>query len=201
MPSQALAVSFTFWTMAFWYVSLVGSPQGAPLSRRTWGAVAVVAVTFALGTGYLAATSLRVPARAQRAGFPYMYGFYYPEPDGAGGEYRWARQRATAVVDAPARVLALSVWVNHRDIATNPVDVKAWCDGTLVLQTALRDTSPVTKYVRLPENEKRVIVDTWVNRVVHPRDLGVDDSRDLGLMVRWSFVDRVPDGVAAIDLR
>jgi hypothetical protein len=201
LPAQTVAVSFTFWTLAFWYASLAGSPPSAPMSRRAWMSVAAIALIFAAGTTISAVGDLRVPVRAQRVGWPFIYGFYYPEPDGEGGEYRWARQRATAVVDAPSRVLALSVWVNHRDIETRPVDVKAWCDGTLVLQSTLNRTSRITKYVSLPPGEKRVVVDTWVSRVVHPKDLGVEDSRELGLMVKWAFVDRVPDGETATELR
>jgi hypothetical protein len=198
VPAQPLAVSFTFWTAAFWYVSLAGAPPRAPLSREMWGGILAVALLFGVGTLAFARTTLRVPARAQRVGFPYSYGFYYPEPDGEGGEYRWTKQRASMVVAAPAHVVALSVWVNHRDVETNPVDVKAWCDGVLVLNTKLTHTSPVTIFVELPAAESRMIVDTWVNRVVRPRDFGVDDSRELGLMVRWSFLDRVPDGLAAV---
>jgi len=201
IPSQPLAVSFTFWTMAFWYVSLAGAPRSAPLSREVWGGVLAIALVFAVGTIAFARTTLRVPARAQRVGFPYSYGFYYPEPDGAGGEYRWARQRASMVVGASKHVVALTVSVNHRDIETRPVHVKVWCDGVLALNTRLANTSPATIFVELPSSASRFIVDTWVDRVVRPRDLGVDDSRELGLMVRWDFQDRVPDGLTSIRLR
>ncbi len=201
MPSQAVAVSFTVWTAAFWYISIVGAPPSLPLKRSAWAVVVVIALIFSAGTIAFARTSLRVASRAQRVGFPYSYGFYYPEPDGQGGEYRWARQRASTVVEANGPVVALSMWVNHRDIATNPVDAKLWCDNALVLGTRLATGDPVTAYVQLPAGERRTIVDSWVSRVVHPKDLGVDDNRELGLMVRWSFVDSVPAGLTAIDLR
>ena len=32
MPAQGLAVSLTFWTMAFWCVALAGAPPAAPLA-------------------------------------------------------------------------------------------------------------------------------------------------------------------------
>lgn len=194
MPAQALAVSMTFWTIAFWYVALVGPPVSAPVSRRAWAAVALVTAVFAIGTAYMAATTLRVAARSQRAGFPFTYGFYYPEPDDGDGEYRWARQRASMVIDAKGPIMALSVWVNHRDIATSPVDVRAWVDGRRVLAMTLTNLQRKTVYVALPDGERRSIVDTWVSRVVHPREVGVDDSRELGLMVKWTFLDRAPEG-------
>ena len=33
------------------------------------------------------------------------------------------------------------------------------------------------------------MLETWVSRVVHPRDFGVADDRELGLFVHWDFVD------------
>jgi hypothetical protein len=201
MPAQALAVSITFWTMAFWYVALVGPPPAAPLPVRARSAVAIVATLFALGTAYLAATSLRIPARSQRAGFPFSYGFYYPEPDDGDGEYRWARRRASAVVNATGPVMALSVWVNHRDVAEKPVDVRAWVDGRRVLSTTLRSLERVTAYVALPSGERRSIIDTRVNRAVTPAAFGVSDPRELGLMVKWTFLDRAPEGARVETIR
>jgi len=60
----------------------------------------------------------------------------------------------------------------------------------------LRSTDPVIEFVRLPEGVSRVVLETWVSRVVRPRDFGLDDPRTLGLMVAWAFVD-APSRVAA----
>jgi hypothetical protein len=198
MPGQDLSVSITFWTLAFWYVSLVGVPQARspggvapPAARgawRSWAVIGAIVVAHAVGTARLAATSLRVPVRAQTAGWPYAYGFYWPEPDGSGGEYRWARRRAVAVINASGRWIALTVWVNHLDIATRPVDTKAWVDGHLVVDTRLETTAPVTKYWRIPDGEKWVRVETRVGRVIKPSDFGAPDDRELGLLVQWRFM-------------
>jgi hypothetical protein len=93
------------------------------------------------------------------------------------------------VIDAPKPGLTIRVWVNHRDISTNPVNVRVWQNGEPLIETQLTSTDPVTQSVRLPENEKRVLIDTWVSRVVHPADFGVADARELGLMVQWTFSD------------
>jgi hypothetical protein len=188
MPAQAVPVTITFWTAAFWLVEVVGVPRVTPLARRGWIAVTAGVLLFAAGSLQLAATQLRVPMRAQRSGASYAYGFSYPEPDGSGGEYRWARQRASMVIDAKTREMVISVSVNHHDVGTNPVDVKVWVDGDAVLRTTLRDTAAVTKHVTLPHGENRTVIDTWVSRVVRPADLGVADARELGLMVGWSFL-------------
>jgi hypothetical protein len=188
MPSQTVSVAITFWTAAFWYVSLVGVPETArTLSVRSWAAIVGLVAVFAVGTVQLARTSLRVPVRSMRFGWPYSYGFYFPEPDGSGGEQRWARQRAVAVVEATGPVMELTVGVNHYDIEASPVDAKVWRDGELVLEERLQSTTPVTRVVSVPAGHRHIVIDTWVSRVVRPKDLGVEDGRELGLQVRWTF--------------
>jgi hypothetical protein len=193
VPAQSLPVAITFWTFAFWYVSLVGAPPAEPIPPRRWAAVAIVALVFLAGTGYAATTSLRLAARAQRAGFTFKYGLYDPEPDREFGEVRWARQRSAIVIDARSRQMEVSVAVNHQDIQDHPVDAKVWIDGSLALDTRLTDTSWRTFPVRVPDGERRVILETWVSRVLNPFEFGVMDGRQLGLLVRWRFSD-VPAG-------
>jgi hypothetical protein len=192
VPAQSVAISITFWTMAYWFTDIVGRPAPWPLTWRTWATVSVIVLAFTIGTAYSAVTSLRPPMRAQRAGAPFSYGFYQPEPDGDGGEFRWARQRASIVLDAPHPLMTITVRVNHRDIASVPVDVKLWQDGQLVLDTTLNDDAPVTRSVRVSPTRGRVVLDSWVSRVVRPADLGAPDSRELGLMVNWSFSPALP---------
>jgi O-antigen ligase len=209
MPGQEIAVSMTFWTMAFWYVSLVGAPPPAPLRLPAWAAIAAVLVVYAAGTVRAAANELRVPVRAARGGWAYSYGFYPPEKGEGGGEYRWTRQRAVAVIDAPARWMALTIAVNHFKIAggssdsgvsrTAPiraVDVKVWRDRQLVVEKHLTSTAPVTEYVSVPDGEQRLLLETWVSRVIRPRDIGIEDDRELGLLVKWDFQDALPAGAS-----
>ena len=141
-------------------------------------------------------TQFRPPLRAIKADWRYSYGFYQPEPEAGGGEHRWAAQHAVDVFPTPKPWMALTVWVNHADIASKPVDVKVWRDRALVLQTRLTTTQPVTQYVRVPGHDTRVELETWVSRVLHPRDFGVADARDLGLLVKWTFVDAPPPGAS-----
>ena len=195
MPAQVLAVSITFWTMAFWYVLLAGTPKPAAasaVSPRAWALVTAVVITYAAGTADLAAGRLRVAARAQRAGWPFAYGFYYPEPDGNGGELRWARRRAAIVLDAKGPWMEIAVSVNHRDIASRPVSVKVWRDSEVALDTRLADTEWRTIRVRVPDGERRVLLETRVSRVVRPADSGAGDQRELGLLVKWKFLDAPP---------
>ena len=91
--------------------------RAAPLRLPAWAAIAAVLAIYAAGTVRAAANELRVPVRAARGGWAYSYGFYPPERGEDGGEYRWTRQRAVAVIDAPARWMALTISVNHFKIA------------------------------------------------------------------------------------
>lgn len=200
MPAQSPVVTLTFWTVAFWFVLLAGPPPSrqGKLSGRTWALIGSLILVFALGTAHLAATRLRVPVRAQSNGWSYAYGFYAPEPDGEGGEIRWAKQRAAIVLEATDRWLELSVGVNHLDVETRPVDVRVWLDGALAADLTLSSVDPVTRTFPVPAGEGRVLLETWVSRAVRPRELGVDDGRELGLRVKWGFLP-TPAGTGRAD--
>jgi hypothetical protein len=204
MPGQDAIVAITFWTMAFWYVRLVGVAPPTPLKPSSWAVIAVALAIFTAGTLHAAANELRVPVRAQRGGWPYSYGLYADEPDGQGGKQRWTGRRAVAVFPASSQWMALTVSVDHRAISprttvapvsrapTRPVDAKVWCNGELVLEKRLTTTAPETQYVRVPDGDRWVLLETWVNRILSPRDFGVPDDRELGMMIMWSFVDQPP---------
>jgi hypothetical protein len=196
MPAQDVFVAITFWTFAFWYVSLVGgSTKGLPTAWGSWIVIAIVIAAFGADTLHLAAGRLRVAKRAQRAGWPYSYGFYEPEPDGAGGEFRWARGRAVAVLDAPTRWLALTVSANQPDVGIRPVDAKVWSDGHVALKAHFTSAEPLTGYVRIPAGERRTVIETWVSRVFHVPA----DERTLGLRVKWDFVTAPPPGAVTAE--
>jgi hypothetical protein len=211
MPTQSIAVTLTFWTLAFWYVQLAGGappsafardrlpiegreaagepiPASTRTSRVAWLVVWAVALLAVAGSAYSARHELRVPARAARFGWPYSYGWYSPETD-SNGEFRWAGRRAVAVVDATRPWMKLTVSVNHSDIARRPVAVRVWRDREEVLAATLHGTDPITEYIAVPKESPRVVLETWVSRVVRPADFGVPDSRELGVMVRWEFAD------------
>jgi O-antigen ligase len=202
MPGQDVAVAMTFATMAFWYSSIVGAQQPRPPSMRSWAAVAAVLVAYLAGAVHAATHDLRVPVRAQRGGWTYSYGFYSPDAFGGEGEGRWTMRRAVAVIEAPTAWLSLTLSVNHLDLANDaapeaaarhapirPVDVRVWRDGQLVVERTLTNTAPITEYVAIPEGEARVMLETWVSRVLRPRELGLNDDRELGLLVSWQFVE------------
>jgi hypothetical protein len=193
-----MIVSLTFWTMAFWYVSVVGAPEQRALTRTAWTAIAAVLVAFAIGTTIHAARSLRVPHRAQRTGWTYAYGLFPPEAD---GWRRWTGRKAVAVVEAPTRWIELTVSVDHlpltqandgrssAPVPTRPVTARVWCNGEIVVDERLTSTAPVVKRVHLMEGPTHVMLESRVDRVLRPRDFGVADDRELGLLIGWRFVD------------
>ncbi len=61
-----------------------------------------------------------------------------------------------------------------------------------MLDTELATTTPVVKYVEVPDGHPRVTIETEVNRTVWPRDVGAADQRELGLLVGWRFVESPP---------
>ena len=201
MPTQNAAVALTLWTIAFWIYALTaaGEVSASPpvaLGRIRWMALVAVLCLFIGGTAYAARHDLRVAQRAVRADWRYAYGFYDPERGADGRDFRWARQRAVVVLPAPTRWMRLTVSINHSDLSRKPVDVRVWCNDRVVLQRTLQTPDPVTEFVRMPDGEDRVVLETWVSRVMRPRDVGGSDPRDLGLMVQWEFVDAPSTGAA-----
>ncbi len=192
MPTQNPALALTFWTLAFWYALLVGHiPQSfSPrVSRRLWIGVWVVALTHAGGLAYLSGSELRVPFRAQRAGWDYGYGFYDEETDRANNGFRWAAGRAAAVVPVSGALIELSAWVHHPDAGRHPVELKIWIDGKLALYSLRENSEPVSLMVRRQARQNSVVIETWVSRTWRPIDYGEEDTRELGPGVRWTFYD------------
>ncbi|HEY3044915.1 MAG TPA: hypothetical protein VGJ39_12860 [Vicinamibacterales bacterium] len=196
MPAQSLIVAFTFWTLAFWFTRETATPlptdsRGSQPSTIAWVVLWVVVLGHTAGTAYVGWTTLRPPVRALRAELNYSLGFYLPEGDGSDA-FRWAKQRAVAVMPAPKAWMEITVKVNHLDLARNPVDARVWIDGASILRTRLRTVDPVTRYVRVPAG-KRIMIETWVSRL-HTDETGPPDRRERGLLVRWNFVDVPPAG-------
>jgi hypothetical protein len=213
MPTQHIAVTLTFWTLAYWYTRLVAPSYETKETDKTdiangdamiarnrlqWLVVLGLAVTCSLGTWYLARHDLRIANFAMRVGWDYSYGFYDVEREPNGRVFRWTMQRAVAVIPAPKPWLKLTVLVNHADLAAKPVQAKVWRDGVLVLDERLTQTAPVTKYLRVPEGDARVALDFWCSRVVRPSDFGLNDPRELGLQVDWGFVDTPPPDATVV---
>jgi hypothetical protein len=194
MPGQSLIVAFTFWTLAFWFLHETNALPAQPAHKLqspmlAWVAVWALVFGHSVATAYVGWTALRPPVRAQWAGMDYSLGFYLPDGDGPDA-FRWAKQRATAVVPAPKEWMEVTVKVNHPDLIQSPVDVRASVDGVSVLRTRLRTVDPVTRYVRVRPDE-RVIIETWTSRL-HTDDSGPHDRRERGMLVRWNFVDAPP---------
>ena len=195
MPTQNTALALTFWTLVFWYMLLVEpcAARGVPRwigGRAVWAGIWVLALAYVGGLGYVSWSDLRVPLRAQRADWDYSYGFYDPEPDGSGGEFRWAAGRAVAVVPVRDRWIELSAWTHHPDVREEPVELKVWLDGTLFLHTRREARESIARATRIPERQQRVLIETWVDRTWRPNDYGEEDTRILGPGVRWRFFDR-----------
>ena len=93
------------------------------------------------------------------------------------------------VLDVTGPSLAVTISVNHPDVPQHPVDALLWRDGEPVFAVTLRDLAPVTAVIPIPPGQRRIVLETAASRVVRPRDLGLDDDRELGLMVGWTFVE------------
>jgi hypothetical protein len=201
MPAQEFAVALSFWTLAFWFVTLLEPRHWRALDRpafgtASWVAASLVVLAFCAATAYVGWTTLRPPVRAAATGTDYGYGFYAP-PEGQ--TFRWAAKEAVTVLPAAPdrRWLRVKVWVERLNIARGPVDVKVWTDRQRIVDTRLSSIQPITRYFRVPDGRSHVLLETWVNRTFRPRQLGLNDDRELGLVVDWAFVAAPPPDVDA----
>ena len=193
IPSQNAAVTVTLWVLVFWYAGLVQPPDGpAPrwLDRpATWAAVWVIALVYVAGLTYVSWVDLRVPFRAQRADWDYAYGFYEPDAAGTPDEFRWASRRALAVVPLTDRWIEVTAWTHHPDVRERPVDLTVWVDGAPLIESRRDGGEPISATVRIPDGQRRVVIETEVDRTWRPSDHGEADTRELGPGVRWRFID------------
>ena len=207
MPGQEVPASITFWLAAFWYVFLLDSPRGTtePIARREWLMLAVSAGIFAVGTAWFAATSLRVPVRAQRIGWPYSYGFYHPDSGAFGPGPGWAGRRAVWVFEPAAEWIAVIISADYRalrgsgfasatsgHVLTRPSNVQLRCNGQPLFDMRITTTAPVRKYVRVPPNYRWMLLESTVNGGVPLRDLGIDDDREVGVRIDWAPIEVPP---------
>jgi hypothetical protein len=214
MPTLNVAVAITFWTLAFWCMELARVPAAAVepkasmsmaktastedtaaslagrSSKWTWLVVWVLVVASIGGTAYTARHRLRIPQLAVDVGLPYHYGFSEPERvDLANPSSVWTGRHAVAVLFPQTRWVKVTLSVDSLNIVKGPVDVKMWCAGQLVVATKVGSVQPITHYVQLSEGAMRLLLETRVSRSVRPADFGMKDTRELGLLVGWEFVD------------
>lgn len=191
MPGQDPSVAITLWTFTAWYLLATGgvaaeTARGPRAPAWLWTAAVLVALTFAVGTTVLATGRLRLPARVARLDGSYLYGFYPPEPDGHGGEFRWARRQATAVVPVLGRIVELTLRTNRGGQAAQPLRVTASLNGRRVIDDALSaDHDVVTRTVVLPLGQYRMLIDTTADSSVTAPP---PDGRELAVMVTWRFL-------------
>jgi hypothetical protein len=211
MPAQNAAVTVTLWTLAFWYVALVGVPgqaggvqQEAPLAARTWIAIWTIVALSLGGTLYTAQYRLRVPQRAQAAGWPYQYGFYDDDPD---SDVHWTAGKAVDVFEIVRRnedrFLKLDIGAVAPDADQRPVDVKVWRDDDLVLRLRRRSGVFVTRYVCVPREPGMMRMQVEVSRTWRPSDYGRGtDQRERGVAVgKWTFVYDPPKSAFVVPCR
>jgi hypothetical protein len=188
VPGQNVVVAAIIWAFTFAFAGETGRrPADAPPSSiqpRWWAVLWILVVVYAAAMAYVGMTLLRPPVQAMRAGLNYASGFYPKDGD---APYVWTAKHAVAVVPTAGRWLTLESIVNHPDAYKNPVGVKVWVDGALVMNKSVTSSFPITASVELSGGADRVMIETWVSRINRPSDSGGDDHRELGMAVGWKF--------------
>jgi len=188
MPGQNVLVALSFCTLSACLLLMVGAdrPTDANWDRRTLRTNVAIVLAVALATltvrsGWL---DLRPPFRAKRFDLPYSYGWYQPI-EGASGRTETG-DHAVAVPRAPKKWLKLTVWVEHPDADNRPVRADVWIDHDRVVHSRFPHGLPLTRYVAVPGENKRFVIETTVDRTFLPAD---HRYGEVGLTMEWEFVD------------
>jgi O-antigen ligase len=190
MPTQNPAIAMTFWTFLFWYFAHLSGSESAtrssekPIPAWQWAAMIVVLIVFIVGTIATSLTKNRVSMRARDGEWDYRYGFTAPALIASGEEFRWAQQNAVVVFAAPPGTAKITIWVGRATPATRPVAAQVWHNDRLLIDTVLRDSKPVSAYARVDQEQRWMMVRTYVDRALPP------DPSDEGLAVQLTFVDQ-----------
>ena len=192
-----------FTQIAFWFAGEVGcwTPAGRASESPgglAWAALWLLVFVHASGTLSAAMTYLRPPNQALRADVDYSLGVYETEGD---SPFRFTRRRSVTVLQAVKPWMKLTLGVNQPDLAKKPVDVKIWVNQKLTVRTQLTSIIPIVRYIPVGDGGKRMMLETWVSRVDRPSDRGENDSRELGLLVSWNFLDAPPPDSVIGDVR
>lgn len=191
VPTQEPGVLLAFWSFVAWVMVAGGAAsQRAP---RGWSVavalVALAAVGYAAGTGYLASDRLRVPQRAAETGWAYQSGlspFELSEP----GYIRWmTAKHSVAVFERAGRYVLLRFEVRHPDLAERPVDVEVKMQGVSVLRTKLRSGELVEGHLELKFDDPFVRLEFFIDRTF--RDPASGTERGL-LLHPFTFVGEAP---------
>lgn len=194
MPGQSLLVTLTFWALMLWLLLLVLPSPALPAGERTsttrWSLLAATGLALALAAVTVRSgwNELRPPFRASRFNNGYRYGFHRPF-DGQKGETSTSGH-GVWVAGVQKRWLKLTVWVEHPDANERPVEVQVWCDHDRVIRGRFPRNVPLTRYVPLPEHATSFVLETRVDRTFRPPD---GQPTEVGLQMKWEFVDAAPD--------
>jgi len=104
----------------------------------------------------------------------------------------WTAEHGVTVLDATQDWLKLTVWVSHPDADQKPVSVDVWVGHDHVINDRVRRGERILRHVRVPKS-RRFVLEAEVDRTFRPSEHGQSsDDRDLGLAMKWEFVERPP---------
>jgi len=207
MPTQNMAVAFTVWIFAAWYITL--SPQAAALAGADHPAALrhpPVAPLGRLGIELVAATligafvwvtvvtgreHLRPPMRAVMAQWRYRYGFHPLETDSDDGSpFAWmSGTRAVSVLPTvTGNWLRISVGGGPPDLKARPMHVQIFRGGERVIDLPRYEGEPLTRFLRVRKNEWAAMVEVTTDRTWSPSEFGGSDARRFGVRVETELL-------------
>jgi O-Antigen ligase len=191
MPTQNPLVLYWFFALVAWFAILVPDPvrreRGPAEWRVAWIVASGLAIAYAAGHLLLAAGSLSVVQRAQRANRDYVTGAYPPEPLPEANEFRWTGRDARFFWSARSRWMVVRFWAHHPDVAARPVHVRLTSPCGVLFDEDLTSADSMSLGMALPEGQRTLEASLHVSRTWSPSDAGDPDARELGVGIVADF--------------
>jgi len=195
VPTQDAAAAVTVTVFVCWCLKLQGADQAQAGTRSNgrlaWLVATAVLLCFLGGTAMAAARELRPPIRAMRVDRAYRYGF---TKDSNNPERFWTGAKAVDVFSPEKRWLEIVFGEVAPDAEQKPVTLTVSFNGDRILRVNRRGNFPITRWIRMPANHPRVMVQIDVGRTWRPTDFGnAADRTARGVAIdKWTFVDEDP---------
>ena len=202
MPTQNPIVLMTFFYVVARFDGLTRPEERPATSSRSstsksrrleWMSGIALALVYMTAHEVLADGSLSPARRATRSRRDYVVGAYAPEPLST-GQFRWTRDRASFLLQAPTKYLVIHYRVDHPDVADRPVTLHMTTRCQPLLEELISDSSTGRMVLQLQDGQTFVEFFTEVSRTWRPADFEGSDTRDLGAAIETTFVEG-PDDV------
>jgi len=197
----AFDVNYLFWLLAAGLCSRARR-SAEPREKKKLKVgfrIAAIGSIVAFGAANLLVSlgSLSIAARTEKFGWPQEFGFYLPEKDARGLDFRWTQKSAGLIWDRLGDRVIFPILASHPDIAENPVKLtvsladRRFRKRTVLKEAIIKDHDWAEVSISLDEPGKQIPLIFETGRTWVPQKAsGAPDPRSLGIGLGREWYER-----------